>query len=99
MPLLAPFFALCPAMVSAVAAYSRIWFCGDSGVIQLASTFRHWLVVGSADGGVHLCAAAATVCVLAVFPTALALVRLTGCGCSSAIQLFLLLRAPMESAI
>ena len=99
MPLFAPFFALCPAMVSAVTAYSRVWFCGDSGVIQLASTFRHWLVVGSADGGVHLCAAAATVCVLAVFPTALALVRLTGCGCSSAIQLSLLRRAPMEGAV
>ena len=86
-------------MVSTVAAYSRVWFCRGFGVLQPAATFRHWLVVFSADVGVHLCTAAAAVCVLAVLPSALALVRLTGRGCSAAVQIFLPQRAPMKSAI
>ena len=86
-------------MVSAVAAHSRVWFCRSFGVLQLAATFRHRLVVFSADVGVHLGTAAAAVCVLAVLPSALALVRLTGPGCSTAVQIFLLHRAPMKSAI
>ena len=99
--LLASFFALCPAVVGAVTAHSCVWFCSGIGVhySQTAATFRHWFVVCSADGGVHLCTAATAVCVLAVPPRAFALVRFTGSGCGAPVQFGLFQGAPVLGAI
>ena len=70
MHFLASFFALCPFVVGAVTAHSCVWLCSGVGVHHSAAAFRHWFAMRSADGGIHLRAAATAVCVFTFCPRA-----------------------------